>query len=78
MRASVVMAVTLPAVLSGAFAILVIALLDHGRTEEIAKGFAWLFAIVAAYAALPGIFKSISAAQKGAVATAKSTTTKIT
>jgi hypothetical protein len=66
-------AVTLPSVLSGAFAIFIIALLDHGRTEEIAKGFAWLFAIVAAYAALPGIVKSIAAAQKSAAANVKST-----
>lgn len=55
-------AVTLPAVLGGAFAIFVIALLDQGRTEEIAKGFAWLFAIVAGYAALPGFFKSLGQA----------------
>jgi len=66
-------AVTLPAVLSGAFAIFVIALLDHGRTEEVAKGFAWLFFIVAAYAALPGLFKSIAAAQKSAVKNVKTT-----
>jgi hypothetical protein len=67
-------AVTLPTVLSGAFVIFVIALLDQGRTEEIARGFAWLFAIVAAYAALPGIFRSIAEAQKSAVQTAKETT----
>ena len=46
-------AVTLPGVVGGAFVILVIALLDQGRTEEIARGFAWLFFIVAAYNAIP-------------------------
>lgn len=67
-------AVTLPAVLSGAFAIFVIALLDSGtRTQEIARGFAWLFFIVAAYAAIPGFIKSIGQAQKSAAQTAKAT-----
>ena len=66
-------AVTLPAVLSGAFAIFVIALLDQGRTEEIAKGFAWLFFAVAAYAALPGIFTSINAAGKSTGKNVKTT-----
>jgi hypothetical protein len=71
-------ALTLPAVLGGAFAILIIALLDQGRTEEVAKGFAWLFLLVAAYAALPGFFKSLAAAQKAAVKTAKTTTAPVT
>ena len=66
-------AVTIGSVLSGIFAIFVIALLDHGRTEEIARGFAWLFFIVAAYAALPGIFKSIAAGQKAAKTGVKTT-----
>jgi hypothetical protein len=66
-------AVTLPAVLSGAFAIFIIALLDQGRTEGIARGFAWLFLIVAAYAALPGLFASITAAQKAAATNVKTT-----
>lgn len=30
-------------VVESAFAIIVIALLDQGRTEPVAKGFAWLF-----------------------------------
>ena len=30
-------------VIEMAFALLVIALLDHGETEPVAKGFAWLF-----------------------------------
>jgi hypothetical protein len=66
-------AVTLASVLSGIFAIVVIALLDQGRTEEIAKGFAWLFLVVAAYAALPGIFKSINTAGKSAKSNVKTT-----
>ena len=66
-------AVTLASVLSGLFAIFIIAILDHGRTGEIAKGFAWLFFLVAAYAALPGFLKSIAQAQKSAGKTAKST-----
>ena len=69
-------AVTLASVLGGAFAIFVIALLDHGRTEEIAKGFAWLFAIVAAYAASPGFFKALGTAGKAAGQNAKKTVEK--
>lgn len=68
-------AVTLASVLSGVFAIFVIALLDHGRTEEIAKGFAWLFFIVAFYAASPGLFKAIGAAGNAAKKTTKTTVT---
>jgi len=41
-----------------AFAILVIALLDQGSTEPVAKGFAWLFLFVAAYTAIPSIAKA--------------------
>ena len=48
-------AVTLPIVLSGLFVIFVIALLDQGRTEPVAKGFAWLFFLVAAYNAIPAL-----------------------
>jgi len=67
-------AVTLASVLSGLFAIFIIAVLDSGsRTQEIARGFAWLFFIVAAYAALPGFIKSVAQAQKSAATTAKST-----
>lgn len=69
-------AVNLPTILSGAFAIFVIALLDHGRTEGIAKGFAWLFVVVAAYAALPGFLHSIGAAQKAATQNVKDTVKK--
>ena len=67
-------AVTLASVLGGAFAIFVIALLDHGRTEEIAKGFAWLFALVAFYAASPGFFKALGQAGKAAGQNVKETT----
>ena len=48
-------AVTLPIVMSGIFVIFVIALLDQGRTEPVARGFAWLFFIVAAYNAVPAL-----------------------
>jgi len=48
-------AVNSKVIVSGGFAILVIAMLDTGRTEEIAKGFAWLFLVVAAYQAIPAI-----------------------
>ena len=44
-------------VVEAAFAVLVIALLDQGETEPVAKGFAWLFLAGAAYAALPTIGK---------------------
>lgn len=59
-------AVTLPILLSGAFAIFVIALLDGGRTEPVAKGFAWLFLAAAAYRALPAFTGALSSAQKAA------------
>jgi hypothetical protein len=45
-------------VVESAFAILVIAMLDQGKTEEIARGFAWLFLIAAAYTAIPVIAKA--------------------
>ena len=48
-----------------AFAVFVIALLDQGQTEPVAKGFAWLFFAGAAYAALPTIGKVTSAPAKG-------------
>ena len=50
-------AVTIGGVVSGLFAIFIIALLDHGATEPVAKGFAWLFFIVAAYNAIPPLTK---------------------
>lgn len=40
------------------FAVLVIAMLDQGKTEPIAKGFAWLFLVSAAYVAIPTITKA--------------------
>lgn len=48
-------AVTLPIVMSGIFVIFVIAMLDGGRTAPVARGFAWLFFIVAAYNAIPAL-----------------------
>ncbi len=45
-------------VVGAAFAILVIALLDQGETEPVAKGFAWLFLAAAAYQAIPTIAKA--------------------
>ena len=41
-----------------AFAVFVIALLDQGQTEPVAKGFAWLFFAGAAYATIPMIDKA--------------------
>lgn len=45
-------------VVEAAFALLVIALLDQGDTEPVARGFAWLFLLGAAYAAIPTITKA--------------------
>lgn len=58
-------AVTLPILLSGAFAIFVIALLDQGRTAIVAKGFAWLFVVAAAYKAIPAFTGALTSAQSG-------------
>jgi hypothetical protein len=41
----------------GIFVIVVIAMLDQGKTEGVAKGFAWLFLTVAALTALPTLGK---------------------
>jgi hypothetical protein len=57
-------AVTLDGVLGGLFAIFVIAMLDQGKTEPIAKGFAWLFFVVAAYNAIPAFNNTLLSAQK--------------
>ena len=51
-------AVNVQVIVGGAFAIGVIALLDNGRTEPLAQGFAWLFLVVAAYNAIPVISKT--------------------
>jgi hypothetical protein len=53
-------AVDVQVVVGGAFAILVIAMLDQGKTEPVAKGFAWLFVLVAAYNAIPDIHAAAS------------------
>ena len=63
-------AVTLPIVLSGLFVIFVIAMLDQGRTEPVAKGFAWLFFIVAAYNAVPALTGAAKSAKGAATAAA--------
>ena len=52
-------------VVEAAFALLVIALLDQGETEPVAKGFAWLFLAGAAYTTLPTIGKVTSAPAAG-------------
>ena len=59
-------AVTLPIVLSGIFAIFVIAVLDGGKTEPVARGFAWLFLIAAAYKAIPAFSGALRSAQNAA------------
>lgn len=63
-------AVTLPIVLSGLFAIFIIAILDHGKTESIARGFAWLFFIVAAYRAIPAFTGALKSAKTAAASAA--------
>ena len=59
-------AVTLDGVLGGLFVIVVIGMIDQGKTEPIAKGFAWLFFAVAAYNAVPAFTNALSAAGKSA------------
>ena len=50
-------------VVEAAFAVLVIALLDQGETEPVARGFAWLFLAAAAYTAIPDIGKASGTAK---------------
>jgi hypothetical protein len=59
-------AVTLPIVMSGAFAIFVIALLDHGGPAVIARGLAWLFVLGAAYQAIPAVGGAVTSAKNAA------------
>ena len=47
------------------FAIVVIAALDQGKTEPLAKGFAWLFLVVAAYTAIPSLTKQYQPKKPG-------------
>lgn len=68
-------ALNIQVVVGGAFAILIIALLDHGKTEEVAKGFAWLFALGAAYNAIPAIASVTKQTASAAKTTAKKTAT---
>jgi len=51
-------AVSVHIAVAGIFAILVIAFLDQGATEPVAKGFAWLFLIGAAYNMVPVLAKA--------------------
>ncbi len=53
-------------VIEAAFAILVIAMLDQGRTEPAARGFAWLFLLGAAYVTIPVIATASGNAGKAA------------
>jgi hypothetical protein len=66
-------AVTIGGVVSGLFAIFIIALLDQGKTEPVAKGFAWLFFIVAAYSAIPPLTKAAARGAKSGAGQAKQT-----
>lgn len=55
-------------VVEAAFAILVVAMLDQGRTEPIAKGFAWLFlaaVLLSNTSPLTGVAKVINAQKAG-------------
>jgi hypothetical protein len=66
-------AVTLTGVISGLFAVFIIALLDQGRTEQVARGFAWLFFIAAAYNAIPPLAAAAVPAARKATSTAAAT-----
>jgi len=55
-------AVNTKIVVSGVFAILVIAFMDQGATEPVAKGFAWLFLIVAIYNMAPVLARAAGTA----------------
>ena len=48
-------------VIESLFAIVVVSMLDQGRTENIARGFAWLFVVAAAYNAIPDLTKATKA-----------------
>ena len=60
-------AVDAKTVVEATFAVLVIALLDQGETEPVARGFAWLFFAAAAYTAAP-VLGSIAGKQAPYVA----------
>ena len=57
-------AIDVGSVVGGIFAIMVIAMMDQGETEPIAKGFAWLFLLGAAYNATGPITKAAKSKQK--------------
>lgn len=48
-------------VIEAVLAIMIIAMLDQGETEPIAKGFAWLFVTGAALTAIPDLGKAVKA-----------------
>jgi hypothetical protein len=57
-------------VVEGAFAVVVIALLDQGKTEPVAKGFAWIFfaaVLLSNNSPLTGIAKVINGKKGGVV-----------
>jgi ABC-type uncharacterized transport system permease subunit len=66
-------ALTIGGVVSGLFAIFIIALLDQGKTEQIAKGLAWLFFIGAAYNAIPPVTRAAARGAKSGTSQAKQT-----
>ena len=66
-------AVTIGSVISGVFVVAVIALLDRGRTQGVARGFAYLFLLVVAYNFIPALTKALAAAAKNAGGNAKNT-----
>ena len=66
-------AVTLGGVVSGLFVIFIIALLDHGKSEPVAKGFAWLFFTVAAFNAIPPLASVATSGVKSGASQVKQT-----
>lgn len=49
------------------FAVIVIAAMDQGRTQQVAQGFAWLFlagVLLSKYSPLTGIAKTVNASEK--------------
>lgn len=57
-------AITGRVAVEGTFAVLVIALLDQGATEPVARGLAWLFFAAAAYTAAPALAKATAPPNK--------------
>lgn len=55
-------AINIATIISGVIVVGVIALLDNGKTAEIARGFSWLFFIVVAYNFVPALTSAAKAA----------------